>query len=306
MNSTALKLVGTNAYPMTNAIGEFAEFLMAECGRGPETTRAYLGDLDDFLDFLGEMRPNDVQLKDISRYMRYLTDRGLCASTISRRLSTLREFFKLGKRNGWVKNLPTDGVRAPSRPDRLPHFLEIDSVRRLLDAPDRSRMGLRDRAVLQVLYASGVRVSELVGLDVSDLDLDGGTIRVIGKGNRERFACIHPEAAQAVREWLRVKGESEALFVNAKGSRLTDRSVRRILDRYVAACNLDPKTSPHTLRHSFATHVLDGGANLRDVQELMGHQAIQSTTLYTHVTTARKKAAYAKFHPLGADNTAAG
>jgi integrase/recombinase XerC len=278
MNSTALKLVGTNEYPLTNAIGDFAEFLMVECGRGPETTRAYLGDLDNFLDFLGEMKPNDIQLADIRRFLRDLTDKGLSAATIGRKLSTLREFFKLGKRNGWMKHIPTDGVRAPQRPDRLPHFLTQEAVKSLLVAPDRSRMGLRDRAILQLLYASGVRVSELVGLDVSDVDLESGTIRVIGKGNRERFACIHEEAVQAVREWLRVKGESEALFVNAKGTRLTDRSVRRTLDKYVAAAGLDPKTSPHTLRHSFATHVLEGGADLRDVQELMERSNRQRST----------------------------
>lgn len=300
MNSTALKLVGTNEYPLTNAIGDFAEFLMVECGRGPETTRAYLGDLDNFLDFLGEVTPNDIQLNDIRRFLRDLTDKGLSAATIGRKLSTLREFFKLGKRNGWMKHLPTDGVRAPKRPDRLPHFLNFEAVKSLLAAPDRSRIGLRDRAILQLLYASGVRVSELVGLDVSDVDLEAGTIRVVGKGDRERFACVHPEAVQAIREWLRVKGESEALFVSLTGSRLSDRSARRVLDKHVKAAGLDPKTSPHTLRHSFATHVLEGGADLRDVQVLMGHQAIQSTTIYTHVTAQRKKAVYTKYHPMAA------
>lgn len=296
--NTALKIADTETAPMAAAIADFIDYLEVECGYGVETVRAYAGDIDDFHGYLGEGEPASVVIRDIRGFVAMLTNNGLGASTIGRKLTTLRTFFRLGIREGWATENPAEGVKSPQKPERLPHYLTGAEIAQLLDAPSNDRLGLRDRAILQVLYAAGLRVSELVGLGDGDVDLEAGTVRVIGKGNRERYACIHEKAVQAVREWLAVRGESEALFINAKGTRLTDRSVRRVLDKYIEATGLSGKTSPHTLRHSFATHLLDNGADIREVQVLMGHKSINSTQIYAHVSMKRQQDVYTRCHPM--------
>ena len=186
----------------------------------------------------------------------------------------------------------------------MPHFLELDSVVRLLDAPSAdSPLGVRDRAILETLYSAGLRVSELTGLNVTDLDLDQGTATVRGKGRRERLALLGPQAQQALQAWAirretLVAGRTqEAVFLNKNGSRLSSRSVGRLLEKYLAQAGLDPRTSPHTLRHSFATHMLDRGADIRSVQELLGHRSLSTTQIYTHVTPHRLQDSYQKAHP---------
>jgi integrase/recombinase XerC len=297
MNATALKLVGTEVTPMANAIADFEEYLEVECRYPATTVRAYLGDLDDLNAYLGDLAPASVTLDDMRNYLRHLTDRDLGASTICRKLTAIRTFYRLGIRQGWASENPAADVKAPKKDERLPHYLNAEEVDQLLNAPGDDRLGLRDKAILEVLYAAGLRVSELVAIDDGDLDLDAGTVKVFGKGGRERYACLHEHAIAAIRAWVAVRGPGSALFVNATGGRLTDRSVRRVLAKYIEAAGLSGKTSPHTLRHSFATHLLDNGADIREVQVLLGHKSIQSTQVYAHVSTARQQDVYTRCHP---------
>jgi len=198
---------------------------------------------------------------------------------------------------------PADGLRGPRQDKKLPHFLAVDAISKLLEAPtSASALGLRDRAILDSLYSAGLRVSELTGLNVDDLDLDSGLATVRGKGKRERLALFGPKALKAIKHWLEAREElnrkkSDAVFLNKNGTRLTSRSVGRLLEKYLARAGLDRRTSPHTLRHSFATHLLDRGADIRGVQELLGHRSLATTQIYTHVTTQRLQESYQKAHP---------
>jgi integrase/recombinase XerC len=197
-------------------------------------------------------------------------------------------------------------LRGPRQDKRLPHFVTREDVGKLLAAPPGDvPLGVRDRAILETLYSAGLRVSELTGLNVADLDLDDGLATVRGKGKRERLALLGPPAVEAIRAWLapraelagpRAKGLA-ALFLNKNGTRLSSRSVGRLLEKYLAVAGLDPRTSPHTLRHSFATHLLDAGADVRSVQELLGHRSLGTTQIYTHMTTQRLRDSYDKAHP---------
>jgi integrase/recombinase XerC len=198
---------------------------------------------------------------------------------------------------------PAEGLRGPRQDKKLPHFLGTDALAMLLAAPpDQTLLGLRDRALLETLYSAGLRVSELTGLNLGDLDLEAGTITVRGKGKRERLAILGSPAVGALRDWLAIRAagrgaQQEAVFLNKRGGRLTSRSVARLLEKYLAQTGLDPQTSPHSLRHSFATHLLDNGADIRSVQELLGHRSLGTTQIYTHVTTQRLKDSYQKAHP---------
>jgi integrase/recombinase XerC len=197
-------------------------------------------------------------------------------------------------------------LRGPRQEKKLPHFFSENDLTRLLQAPPADTpLGRRDRAILEVLYSAGLRVGELAGLNVDDVDLDAGLITVRGKGKRERLALLGPPSLKALRTWLedrsqlvRLRGRAQpALFLNKSGTRLTTRSVGRLLQKYLAQAGLDPRASPHTLRHSFATHLLDRGADIRSVQELLGHRSLANTQIYTHVTTNRLKDSYHKAHP---------
>jgi integrase/recombinase XerC len=205
-----------------------------------------------------------------------------------------------------VSSNPARALRNPRKGRTLPHFLSTDEVGKLLAAPPaKSAMGLRDRAILETLYSAGLRVSEVVGLNDGDVDLAQGILRVRGKGRKERLAPLGSFAAKALQAWLAVrklassepKGREAPVFTNKFGTRLTTRSVGRFLEKYLKETGLDARTSPHTLRHSFATHLLDRGADIRSVQELLGHKSLVTTQIYTHVTTANLKAAYEKAHP---------
>jgi integrase/recombinase XerC len=200
---------------------------------------------------------------------------------------------------------PAEGVRGPRQEKKLPHFLTGNEITRLLATPEgNSPLVLRDRAIFETLYSGGLRVGELVGLALDDLDLDGGTLTVRGKGKRERIAILGEPAVAAIQLWLEVRSavaqipaRQRALFLNHRGGRLTVRSVGRLLEKYLAQAGLDPRTSPHTLRHSFATHLLDAGADIRGVQELLGHRSLTTTQIYTHVSTQRLQDSYQKAHP---------
>lgn len=239
-------------------------------------------------------------------FLAFLHEREYSKATAARKLATLRSFYKFCLRRSYITSNPVAAIRTPKQEKRLPRFLDVSEVQRLLSTPDDgSLLGARDRAMLETLYSTGVRVSELVALNLNDVDLVGESIRIRGKGRKERIAPIGPTAVSSIKHYLQIRTadprnptfDTEPLFVNKHGKRLSTRSVRRKLDKYLLACGLDPSISPHTLRHTFATHMLNNGADLRSVQELLGHQSISTTQVYTHLTTAQIKREYDQSHP---------
>ena len=251
----------------------------------------------------------------IRSYLTNLGEHNYSPATMARKIATLRSFYKWADRRNFVKGNPMTLIRTPRQNKRLPKAITIDQVERLLSSPPEGDvLGRRDRAMLETLYSTGIRVSELVGLDLSDLDLPGEALHVRGKGKKERLVPLGTHALGAIQKYIDMiqsderfgpawreaqskGGDEQPLFVNKHGGRLSSRSVRRKLDKYLRQVGLDPTISPHTLRHSFATHLLDNGADLRSVQELLGHQSLSTTQVYTHLTTDRVQDAYRKAHP---------
>ena len=247
-----------------------------------------------------------VDAEEVRRFLAFLRDRQYCKSTTARKLATLRSFYKFCLKRAYIQSSPLASIRTPKQDKRLPKFLEEEQVRKLLETPDAATLlGARDRAMLETMYSTGVRVSELVDLNLQDVDFVGEALHVRGKGKKERVTPIAPTALAWIRRYMDLRRadpraanfNQQAVFVNKHGQRLSTRSVRRKLDKYLALAGLDPSISPHTLRHSFATHMLNRGADLRSVQELLGHQSLSTTQIYTHVTTARMKQAYDDAHP---------
>ncbi|MCG3138447.1 MAG: Tyrosine recombinase XerD [Phycisphaerae bacterium] len=247
-----------------------------------------------------------VDPEEVRRFLLYLNRQEYSKSTTARKLATLRSFYKFCLRRGYVTNNPLASVRTPKQEKRLPKFLEIDQILKLFAAPDDGTLlGARDRAMLEIMFSTGVRVSELVDLRLNDIDFVGECIRVRGKGRKERISPVSPSALNALRRYIEVRQRDlrslqfnqEMLFINKHGQRLSTRSVRRKLDKYLIKAGLDPAVSPHTLRHSFATHMLNNGADLRSVQELLGHRSISTTQIYTHLTTKKLRQTYEEAHP---------
>jgi integrase/recombinase XerC len=269
-------------------------------GRSPATRTAYRADVAAFADWMsraGVTAPAGVDRLHLRRYLASLGTRRLARATVARKAAALRAYFSWLLRQGRIGSDPARSLRAPSGGGRLPRVLSGGEVATLLDAPAASALDRRDLAVLELLYAAGLRVSELCGLDRGDLDLRGRTVTVLGKGGKQRRVPVHDTAVAALRAWLEggrdeLGGPPEAVFVNQRGARLGPRDVRRILDRRAAA-----PTHPHALRHTYATHLLDGGADLRVVQELLGHASLATTQVYTHVSKERLRAVYEKTHP---------
>jgi integrase/recombinase XerC len=276
---------------------DFTDYLRVERNASDNTIDAYRRDLRDLVEFLGDRDVDKVGMGDLRAFLKNLHQMGHCASTIGRKLATLRSFLVFAQREGLVEENYARALRAPKREQRLPHLVDTDGIERLLDAPKRDRLGLRDRAILEVLYSAGLRVSELVGLNDGDLGLEAGTVKVIGKGNRERLAPIGRYAVEALEAWLEVRGSGDAVFTNYQGGRLSTRSVQKMMEKYTKLVGLDSQTTPHSLRHSFATHLLDDGADIRSVQEMLGHLTIVSTQIYTHVAQSRQQAVYTQHHP---------
>ncbi len=252
------------------------------------------------------LQASQFSTRVVRSYLAWLHEQKYARTTIARRLAAVRSFAKFLCRQGLLPSNPAEALRSPRLERKLPHFLTETDVTRLLEAPPaHDPLGVRDRAILEVLYSAGLRVSELTGLNVEDLDLDAGLATIRGKGKRERLALLGRPALKIVRRWmevrsqvLRAKGRTQAaVFLNQRGARLTSRSVGRLLQKYLALAGLDPRTSPHTLRHSFATHLLDRGADIRSVQELLGHQSLSTTQVYTHVTATRLQESYQQAHP---------
>lgn len=295
---------------MTGPVREFLEHLTQERGASPHTVRAYEGDLRRFAEFLGGeggLLDGRVDRPAVRRFLGELHARGYQRSSIARTLACLRTFYEYFVREGRIAANPVRPVPTPRRDRKLPRFLEEEDVRRLLEEGPADGFGaLRDRALLEVLYGGGLRVSEAVGLDLGDLDLAEGTARVRGKGGKERLAPLGSAAARALAAYLPERAArlealgrvgEEALFLNKNGGRLDVRSVRRLLRRRADAAGIRTRVTPHTLRHSFATHLLNRGADLRAVQELLGHEDLATTQIYTHVTVHRLKEVYDRTHP---------
>jgi len=316
-------------------IHEFLDYLNFEKHFSEHTAKCYNADLVQFCQYLSgehghssedwsansrsagsvatQTETNIEQLllsittDSVRAYMAGLNEKQYSKSTTARKLATLRSFYKFLVKRGHLSANPVMAVRTPKQDKKLPKFLEYDQVKKLLETPPTDNwLGARDRAIMETLYGTGVRVSELVALNIEDVDFLGEVMHVRGKGKKERLTPIGSSALQAIQHYMefrnkRAQGngnfDSKVLFVNKHGKRLSTRSVRRKMDKYLKIAGLDPTISPHTLRHSFATHMLNNGADLRSVQELLGHQSLSTTQIYTHLTTKKLKEVYDNAHP---------
>jgi integrase/recombinase XerC len=289
-----------------DSVAAFLRHLERERNASPNTIRAYGEDLDQFRSHLRrelgrEPRPEDADHLAIRGFLAELHRRGLARSTSARKLAGLRTYFRYLCREGRLDANPARALATPRQDKRIPAVLDEPEVQALLDLPGDGLAAVRGRAILELLYATGMRCAELVGLDVGEVDLDGRMVRVLGKGRKERVVLFGESAREALACWLErrrsLRPRSDALFLNARGGRLTDRSVRALVARRVAQQALARRCSPHTLRHSFATHLLTRGADLRAIQELLGHASLSTTQRYTHVDTRHLLEVYKKAHP---------
>lgn len=292
---------------------EFIEHLRDERNLSSQTIRAYTKDLEQLHGYFSEQNERyrgrlnslaGLEPVEVRRYLAHLNELKYSETTIVRKMASIRSFYRFLQREGLSEKNPFLDVQTPKIKKRLPHFLTVREILRLLDAPCKeSTRGLRDRAILETLYSTGLRVTELISLNWDDIDQEKSLLRARGKGRKERLVPVGTYAIEAMRRyrelipspWL--DADPCPIFFNRFGNRISDRSIRKILDKYIRAAQLDAKTSPHTLRHSFATHMLDGGANLRVVQELLGHKHLATTQIYTHLSHERLKASYDQAHP---------
>jgi integrase/recombinase XerC len=311
---------------MKQVLKEFLDYLRLNRNASRHTVTAYAGDLSQFLHYvagtkgasLDSLKPVDIDVSAIRGFLAELHRHRISASSSGRKLSALRTFIRYLRREDLVDHDPASLVSSPKRGETIPAHLTMDEMNRLLEMPDTSvPLGRRDRAILELFYASGLRLSELVGLGLEDLNVSGRMVRVLGKGRKERLVPFNTAAAGALRDWLKdragllasagsgkrdegrgkKRASSAPLFLNYRGERLSTRSVDRLVRRYVAACGAKFGISPHALRHSFATHLLSRGADLRAIQELLGHARLSTTQRYTHVNAAQLIEVYKKSHP---------
>ena len=309
-------------------IGRFLDYLDAERHFSVHTVRSYSADLIQYCRYLAaiavdgpderttedlppaeDLRPGAIRRAilaarplDVRGFLVMMRNSGYSKATIARKLAALRSFYKFLVRIEAVEASPVSVIRTPRQDRRLPKCLDVEQVEALLAAPDAaSPLGARDRAILETIYSSGLRIGELVALNVEDLDEFSEVLRVRGKGKKERLVPLGAKALDAIEAYLTLRGPQRpkgALFVNKFGNRITDRSIRRKLDKYLLEAGIGVHISPHDLRHSFATHMLNAGADLRSVQELLGHESLSTTQIYTHLTTSRLKEVYDRAHPL--------
>jgi len=294
---------------MQEVFNKYISYLEVERNASAYTVRNYTTDLLDFFNFLkakGTGSLKEVDKYIVRDYLSWLVEQGFVKASIARKLSAIRSFYRYLLREEMVSTSPVATTSSPKLDRRLPSFLAIEEMERLLEAPDLSSpVGRRDRALLELLYAAGLRVSELVSLNLGQVNLDTREIRVWGKGSKERMVLMGEPAARALSvylsqgrpELLGKKGGS-ALFLNRYGGRLPERRVQRILEKYANIAGIGKRVHPHMLRHTFATHLLDGGADLRVVQELLGHASLSSTQIYTHVTQSQARKVYLSAHPM--------
>jgi integrase/recombinase XerC len=294
---------------MQKIFDRYIQYLETERNASPYTVRNYRTDLADFFNFLkqkGISLLDEVDRHVLRDYLSHLVEEGIVKASIARKLSAIRSFYRYLVREEIVAKNPIEQVSSPKLDKRLPAFLTTEEVERLLSAPDLSTpLGQRDRALLELLYASGLRVSELVNLKLEQIDLETNEIRVWGKGSKERVVLMGEPAAEALKNYLehgraKLLGEkkNKSLLLNRYGQRLPERSVQKILQQYAKKSGIGKRVHPHMLRHTFATHLLDGGADLRVVQELLGHARLSSTQIYTHVTKGQARKVYLAAHPL--------
>ena len=294
---------------------QFTEFLLAkdQGGFGQDSDISSFPGGDNATSVAVQTQPKvdnvllAVEINTVRGYLAQLNEKQYSKSTIARKLATLRSFYKFLVKRGAVSSNPVTAVRTPKQDKKLPRFLEYEEVKRLLETPPMDNwLGARDKAILEVLYSTGIRVSELVALNMDDVDFLGEVVHVRGKGKKERIVPISSSALRVIQYYMEFRNkrsqsnpnfDPKVLFVNKHGRRLSTRSVRRKMDKYLKMAGLDPAISPHTLRHSFATHMLNNGADLRSVQELLGHQSLSTTQIYTHLTTKKLKDVYDNAHP---------
>ncbi len=296
---------------MEESLADFLRHLAFERDASAYTVKSYREDLTQALAFFREhLQSTDLALTQLTprllrAYVANLHGQGYAKSTTARRVAAIRSWCRYLQRQGLLSSNPAEGLRPPRQDKSLPHFMPESDLSLLLKAPEgNAPLDLRDRAILETLYSAGLRVGELAGLNLDDLDLADGLATVRGKGKRERLALLGEQARKSLSLWLAARATlsprgsgAQAVFLNKNGTRLTTRSVGRLLTKHLARAGLDPRSSPHTLRHSFATHLLDRGADIRGVQELLGHRNLANTQIYTHVTTTRLRESYEKAHP---------
>lgn len=301
---------------MNELVDKFLAYYQGTRQASPRTVEAYASDLAQFTEYLAaqglgrDPAPAAVDRLTIRSYLGFMHDYKYARRTIARKLACLRSFFRFVCEEGVLAVSPLVGVSTPRLERRLPSFMTVNEVDQLLDQPDDgSEAGLRDLALLETLYATGIRASELVGMNTSSISLDEGYVLVRGKGQKERLVPLGSVAVRVLSRYLttvrpalasrsfRSRADEQALFLNLRGGRLTDRSVRRILEQYLNRLALQRHVTVHTIRHSFATHLLEGGADLRSVQELLGHASVSTTQVYTHITGERIRSVYSRAHP---------
>jgi integrase/recombinase XerC len=296
------------------AVAEYLRFLRVERNISPETLRAYENDLSGFVEFCSRSGVTEAGLVDhmlLRRYLSNLQTRGYAKSTLARRSSAIRGFFRFLVQRGYLESDPAAALSPPHKERRLPRVLRLEEI----DAAEEMqnlhvyRTSIRDMAIVELLYATGMRVAELAGLDMDDVDIERGEVRVLGKGRKERLIPMHEAAQQLLANYIRkerpilqanaAEGETEGnpLFLSVKGGRLSDRGVRRVIERFFRGLEGGKRISPHTLRHTFATHLLQGGADLRTVQELLGHVDLSTTQIYTHLSKGQLKEVFFHTHP---------
>ncbi|AIE60617.1 site-specific tyrosine recombinase XerD [Bacillus methanolicus] len=295
---------------MENRLKDFLHFLIVEKGLAKNTIVSYERDLKSYLKYLKNIETvtdlNHVQRTHIVHFLKFLKDQGKSSKTLARHVASVRAFHQFLLREKAADHDPTVHIESPQLERKLPKVLSLEEVETLLNAPRLdNHFGLRDKAMLELLYATGIRVSELIGLNVGDVHLSMGFVRCIGKGNKERIIPLGRTAAKAIdsylnngrKKFMSKKSSEEALFLNHHGKRLTRQGFWKILKRLTKEAGIEKELTPHTLRHSFATHLLENGADLRAVQEMLGHADISTTQIYTHVTKTRLKDVYSQFHP---------
>lgn len=290
-------------------------FLKNEKNYSNDTIISYKNDLTQFFNYLKDyklLKNTDIKYinhKIMRKYIVYLKENKYSRRSISRKVSSTRSFFKFIHKEGIININPTLNLITPKINKKLPYFLYLQEVIKLIEAPSKKTLfGIRDRAILEILYGTGIRVRELVNLNIGNIDFTEKIIKVFGKGSKERILPLSNPSIRAIQEYLENRNlfnknkftkinDKDALFLNRFGGRLTERSIRRIIIKYMKIAGLNKKLSPHVLRHSFATHLLGGGADLRSVQELLGHKSLSTTQIYTHITKERLKTIYKKSHP---------
>ncbi|MDI6799209.1 MAG: tyrosine recombinase XerC [Actinomycetota bacterium] len=292
---------------MEREIEVFLKYLAIERNMSKHTIKAYRSDLHQFASFAqraGHDSPEVIAYRDLRSYLSYLNTLGYTRRSISRKLTSIRSFFSYLQKESLLCANPATLLSFPKIERRLPKSLSLDLVNKLLSAPDsKDDLGIRDGALLEIIYGSGIRVSEAVGLNLSDVDQSAQEIRVLGKGSKERILPLHPEALRKLRVYVEtarkrlLESDTDALFLNARGGRLTDGSVRRMVKKYIDRLGIEMDITPHVLRHAFATHLLEAGADLRSIQELLGHVDLSSTQIYTQLSKAKLKEIYSRAHP---------